>query len=86
MRQCPTCKRELKDEQTYCPYDGHVLVPPDDLIGTLFDEKYRIEEKLGEGGMGKVYNASHIYMGHKVAIKFLHPHLLSDDDLTIQPR
>ena len=81
MKQCPSCNREIDDDVLFCPYDGKALDPPsshDSLIGTLFDDKYRIEEKIGQGGMGKVYKATHIHMDRTVAIKILHPHLSSD--------
>src|SRR5262249_18237214 len=54
----------------------HDTVHP--LIGTLFEGKYRIEDKLGEGGMGVVYRATHIFMERPVAIKFLHAERLTD--------
>ena len=81
MKQCPECKRELKEQLLYCPFDGQALLsvePADRLIGIILDDKYRLEEKIGEGGMGKVYKATHIHMDHTLAIKILHPHLSSD--------
>jgi eukaryotic-like serine/threonine-protein kinase len=50
----------------------------DPFIGTLFEGKYRIESKIGEGGMGAVYRATHIFMERPVAIKFLHGEHLAD--------
>src|SRR5256885_8294877 len=32
----------------------------DQLIGAVLDEKYQIEKKLGQGGMGAVYLATHL--------------------------
>lgn len=81
MKQCPTCKREMKEHLLFCPFDGQALVSTpaqDHFVGSTLDEKYRIEEKIGEGGMGKVYRAVHIHMDNTVAIKILHPHLASD--------
>ena len=63
-----------------CPADGTTLIGSsgDGLVGMLLDGKYRLDEKIGEGGMGTVYKATHIEMENTVAVKVLHPHLSSD--------
>ena len=43
--------------------------------GTVLLSKYRIDEVLGTGGMGKVLRASHLYLQQSVAIKVLLPHM-----------
>lgn len=42
-------------------------------IGSVLNEKYRIERLLGVGGMGAVVAAEHLKLGESVAIKFLLP-------------
>jgi serine/threonine-protein kinase len=43
--------------------------------------RYRLEQRLGSGGMGVVYRASRIGLGRSVAIKFLHSDLAVDPAL-----
>lgn len=64
----------------FCPFDGGGLnlVESDPFLGRTIDGKYRIESKLGEGGMGTVYKARHVLMDSLVAVKVLHPTLVSD--------
>jgi hypothetical protein len=43
--------------------------------GDLVDGKYRVEERLGAGGMATVLAATHVGLGRTVALKFLDPTL-----------
>lgn len=42
------------------------------LLGSTITAKYRIETKIGAGGMGAVYRARRLLIGDDVAIKILH--------------
>src|SRR4026209_152668 len=44
-----------------------------ELTGQVLDEKYRIEKKLGQGGMGAVYLATHLGTKRNVAMKVIMP-------------
>ena len=46
--------------------------------GETFGEKYRVLRMLGEGGMGFVFEAEHVRLGQRVAIKCLLPQMLTE--------
>ncbi|MDA8017647.1 MAG: serine/threonine protein kinase [Thermoanaerobaculia bacterium] len=81
MKFCPVCGREYDDGKV-CDADGAVLVQPravpiDSLIGQVLKESYRIEERIGEGGMAAVFRGVQITLERNVAIKVLMPGLQS---------
>jgi serine/threonine-protein kinase len=61
---------------------GDASPPADDpLIGRVLSERYRIVRKIGEGGMGCVYQAEHALIEKKVALKVLFADLTRRADL-----
>lgn len=48
------------------------LVP---LAGDLIADRYRLERRIGVGGMGQVWRALHTGLGREVAIKFVDAHV-----------
>src|ERR1700694_4288088 len=87
MLQCPRCGRQFPDDVHVCPDDFTPLqadptisdVPIDPLIGRVFDDKYRLDERLGGGGMGTVYRATHLLIERAVAVKVLSQRFVGDE-------
>ncbi|HEX7315553.1 MAG TPA: serine/threonine-protein kinase [Pyrinomonadaceae bacterium] len=91
MLRCPKCLRQFDAGETVCPVDGTPLgadatMPDaafaraeDGMLGLVLDDKYRLDERLGEGGMGTVYRATHLLIERHVAVKVLSPRLVTDD-------
>jgi serine/threonine protein kinase len=48
------------------------------LLGRVFDGKYRLDERLGGGGMGTVYRATHLLIDRQVALKVLSQRFVGD--------
>ena len=53
---------------------------PDLYLGTVLDERYRVDAVIGEGGMGRVYVGRHQVIEKQVAIKILHADLARDKE------
>ena len=49
--------------------------------GVTLDEKYLVHEMIGQGGMGKVYKATHLGIERTVALKILLPEYSSIDSV-----
>ncbi len=53
----------------------------DPLVGRVLVDRYKIERRLGEGGMGAVYLARHTTLEKQVALKVLHGEFSRKKDL-----
>jgi serine/threonine-protein kinase len=80
MRECPVCRRCYPDEINHCPQDGDETTPS--LLGeTTLDARYLLERRLGQGGMGVVFQARHIFLKTAHAIKVILPDLVGNDPM-----
>ena len=55
---------------------------PDPYVGKIIDNRYKVEELLGEGGMGVVYLCRHKIIDKKVAMKILRSDMARDKEVT----
>ena len=77
MSECPKCGR--------CEEAGHGALPgrrngmrPVNSVPRVIDNKYRIDQLLGRGGMGAVYRARDMRLDRLVALKVVRANLLGD--------
>ena len=82
MKECPVCRRCYPDQVDHCPEDREVTtltLPGEQLI----DGRYLLERRLGQGGMGLVFQARHIFLKTVHAIKIILPDLVGNDPMLV---
>jgi len=78
MKECPTCRNCFSDDVQNCPDDGAQTTQS--IVGEpILDGRYQLESRLGQGGMGVVYKARHIFLKTQHAIKVILPDLVGND-------
>ncbi|MEO0321866.1 MAG: protein kinase [Myxococcota bacterium] len=81
---CPVCGTAYDAGALFCQRDGSrlttALAAPDPFLGTVLLGQFRIDEAVGQGGMGTVYRATQTTLGRNVAVKILHPELTQNPD------
>ncbi len=50
-------------------------------IGSVFAGRYRVERRIASGGMGAVYEVVHLETNRRRALKVMHAHYVSSDEL-----
>lgn len=95
MKICPVCKTEYPGGEVFCPADAAKLTvpegfaqgvatpaaPSDPLVGLTLSSRYKILRRIGEGGMGIVYEAEHVLIEKRVALKVLRDDFSSRPDV-----
>ena len=79
-KHCTSCDARYPGDFLLCPRDATPLADDeaqeDPLLGKLLGETYQITRVVGEGGMGRVYEARHLRLkDRRFAVKVLHAEL-----------
>jgi serine/threonine-protein kinase len=80
---CPACNTRYEEGGAFCARDGTPLVKDpqankQDLVGQILADRYRVVRLVGEGGMGQVYEAQHVNINKRFAVKLLRPEIVSN--------
>jgi serine/threonine-protein kinase len=75
-------KLDAFDRTVMISNEASSSVPSNDpWLGTVLADTYRIEKLLGEGGMGLVYESSHLRIDRRYAVKLIHLPLAQREDM-----
>jgi serine/threonine-protein kinase len=66
--------------------DEATVIERDPLAGSLLDGRYRLDEKIADGGFGSIYRATHLASNRAVAVKILHRRFRTDPGISARFR
>ncbi|MCP4604565.1 MAG: serine/threonine protein kinase [Proteobacteria bacterium] len=73
MALCPHCSQTHPEDMNFCPWTGRPIVDiTERMIGRTIMGKYQLVQCIGQGGMGTIFEAKHVLIGNRVAVKLLH--------------
>jgi serine/threonine-protein kinase len=86
MWTCPTCGNAYPSDFSVCPRDATPRADgagpvTDPLLGEVLARTYRLVRVLGEGGMARLYEAEHLRVETRYAVKVIHDDLARVPDL-----
>jgi len=81
MKSCPRCQSIYPENYVVCPRDSAALVELGAWTeGMVIRGKFRIMRKVGQGGMGTVYEAVHLRLQERCALKVMNPDVANTPD------
>jgi hypothetical protein len=70
LKECPSCGACFDGAIDRCEHDGRPLSLSLPVSRTI-DHKYRLDRRIGKGGMGAVYEARDVRLDRSVAVKIM---------------
>ena len=70
LKECPACGRCFDARAAVCEADGAEPAPTLPIERTI-EGKYRLDRRIGRGGMGAVYEATDLRLARPVAVKVM---------------